>query len=161
MSQSRGKKFEERFKLNWYETVPDSICYRLMDAMSGYTQVSNVGDFICYKRPELFLIDCKSHEGNTIPFSAISQLDKMLEYTGITGVHPGIVWWSIDNDKVIWIPAETLGKLRDEGKKSFNIKYLCDDSYECLELPSKKLRTFMDTNYISLVEYYLGGVEND
>ena len=29
-----------------------------------------------------------------------------------------------------------------------------DPSYECLVLPSKKKRTFMDTDYSALVKYY-------
>lgn len=28
------------------------------------------------------------------------------------------------------------------------------DDYECLELPSKKLRTFMETDYSYLINYY-------
>jgi len=43
-------------------------------------------------------------------------------------------------------------KLREEGKKSFNIKD--KDKYEYLELPSKKLRTYMKTDYSALIEYY-------
>jgi len=43
-------------------------------------------------------------------------------------------------------------QLKAEDKKSFNIKDI--DKYECLELPSKKLRTFMNTDYSALIEYY-------
>ena len=43
-------------------------------------------------------------------------------------------------------------KLKAEDKKSFNIKML--DEYECLDLPSKKLRTFMNTDYSALIDYY-------
>lgn len=45
-------------------------------------------------------------------------------------------------------------KIKDEGKKSFNVKMLGDENYESLELPSKKLRTFMKTDYAALISYY-------
>ena len=149
-----GKKFEERFKLQWQDTVPDSFIYRLNDQMSGYLGSSNVSDFICYKKPDLYLIECKSHGGNTFPFSAFRQYDGLVEYAGIPGVHAGVVLWMYDHDKVIWIPIQTFMELKNEGKKSFNIKLLDSNDYEYVDLPSKKLRTFMNTNYSALVDYY-------
>lgn len=64
-----------------------------------------------------------------------------------------------DHDKVIWIPIQTFMELKNEGKKSFNIKLLESNDYEFLVLPSKKLRTFMDTDYSELINYY--EVRND
>ena len=43
-------------------------------------------------------------------------------------------------------------RLKEENKKSFNIKMIGE--YECLELPSKKLRSFMSTDYSALIDYY-------
>ena len=48
-----------------------------------------------------------------------------------------------DHDKVIWIPIQTFIELKNEGRN----------------LPSKKLRTFMDTDYSELINYY--EVRND
>lgn len=102
----------------------------------------------------MFMIDCKSSEGNTIGFAAIRQYDRMLEYMSIPGVFVGIVWWSVSNDKVIWIPVKTLKQIKDEGKKSYNIKMLDDPNYESYEIPSKKLRTFMQSDYSQLAGGY-------
>lgn len=151
---SRGKKFEERFRQDWVETVPNSICYRLYDTTSGYHSIGNVADFICYSYPNMFMIDCKSSEGNTLGFAAIRQYDRMLEYMNIPGAFVGIVWWSVSNDKVIWIPVKTLKQIKDEGKKSYNIKMLNDPNYESYEIPSKKLRTFMQSDYSQLAGGY-------
>ena len=122
--------------------------------MSGYMGSSNVSDFIGYKKPTLFLIECKAHAGNTFPFSAFRQYEGLLEWKDIPGVQPGVVLWLYDHDIVCWIPIKTFEKLKNEGKKSFNVKMIDDPEYECLVLPSKKRRTFMDTDYSLLVTYY-------
>ena len=77
----RGKQFEEQFKKDWKESMPDSFCYRLHDQVTGYKVTSrNPCDFICYKFPYLYLLEIKSHEGNTFPFSAFRQYDEMIKY---------------------------------------------------------------------------------
>ena len=114
----------------------------------------NVGDFICYKYPLMFIIDCKSIQGNTLPFSDLRQYDQMLEYKNIKGVRVGFVVWFVDHDKVLWIPVQTMEKIQKEGLKSYNIRKMFDnDDYPVLEIPSYKLRTFMKSNYSELINY--------
>lgn len=153
---NKGKDFEARFRKNWLETVRDSFCYRIPDQMSGFKGSSNVGDFICYKHPYMYIFDCKTKKGNTLPFSDIRQYDKMLEYKNILGVHVGIICWFYEKDLVVYIPIRTLEKIKNEDKKSFNIKMLEDENYECFSIPGKKLRTFIDTDYSKLVGYCHG-----
>ena len=122
--------------------------------MSGYMGQRNVGDFICYKYPLMFIIDCKSIQGNTLPFSDLRQYDQMLEYKNIKGVRVGFVVWFVDHDKVLWIPVQTMEKIQKEGLKSYNIRKMFDnDDYPVLEIPSYKLRTFMKSNYSELINY--------
>ena len=122
--------------------------------MSGYMGQRNVGDFICYKYPLMFIIDCKSIQGNTLPFSDLRQYDQMLEYKNIKGVRIGFVVWFVDHDKVLWIPVQTMEKIQKEGLKSYNIRKMFDnDDYPILEIPSYKLRTFMKSNYSELINY--------
>lgn len=151
MPVSLGKGFEEKFRAQWSETVPDSFCYRLSDQMSGFIGSTNISDFICYKKPFLFLIECKERKGNTFPVD-FRQYESLIQYANIEGVKPGVIIWFSEHDCVLWIPIQTFMKLREEGKKSFNIKD--KDKYEYLELPSKKLRTYMKTDYSALIEYY-------
>ena len=150
----RGKSFESRFRGDWQKSIPGSFLFRLNDNTAGYFGISSPCDFIGYCKPDLFLLECKSHEGNTFPFSAFRQYDKMLEYKNIDGLHAGVVLWMINHDKVIWVPIKTFEKIKLEDKKSFNIKMVDDPEYECLVLPSKKLRTFMETDYSKLLDYY-------
>ena len=122
--------------------------------MSGYMGQRNVGDFICYKYPNIFLIDTKSIQGNTLPFSDLRQYDQMLEYKNIKGVRVGFVVWFVDHDKVLWIPVQTMEKIQKEGLKSYNIrKMLGNEEYPVFEIPSYKLRTFMKSNYSELINY--------
>ena len=46
-------------------------------------------------------------------------------------------------------------KIKSEGLKSYNIRKMLDDSnYFALNIPSVKLRTFMNSDYSKLVELY-------
>lgn len=69
----------------------ESDLIRLMDVMSGYKRVKNIADFICYKYPFIFYLDCKSLEGNTFNFSKLTQWDKMVEHMNIPGVNVGAI----------------------------------------------------------------------
>lgn len=152
---SRGKKFEERFKKDWIDSVKESFIYRLNDQMSGYMGSSNICDFICYNYPNIFIIDCKSIQGNTLPFSDLRQYDKMLEYKNIKGLYVGFIVWFVDHDRVLWIPIQTMEKIKGEGLKSFNIRKMVDPAdYFFLEIPSYKMRTFMKSDYNALIKYY-------
>ena len=53
----------------------------------------------------------------------------------------------------MYIDIKTLEKLKEDGKKSYNIKMLEDNYYEAFEIPSKKLRTFMNSDYSSFIKY--------
>jgi len=149
-----GKKFEAHLRENWKNSVPDSFLYRLNDQMSGYQGSSNISDFIGFKAPNLFLIECKAHAGNTFPFSDFRQYEGLVKWKDIAGVRAGVVLWLYDHDIVCWIPITTFEQLKQENKKSFNVKMVSDDNYECLVLPSVKKRTFMDTDYSALIKYY-------
>lgn len=151
MTINRGKQFEEKFKRDWLLTVPNSLCYRLYDVTNGYKSIVNACDFICYKQPFIYLIDCKSTQGNILPFTDIRQFEQMCKYYPIEGVKIGVMWWSIKNDKVVWIPISTLIQLKKDDKKSFNIKMLADNTYYALNIPSYKKRVFLDSDYSYLI----------
>lgn len=81
--------------------MPDSFLLRLPDQVSkfaGYS--SNICDFVGYKYPKLFLIECKSIHGNTLPFTNLTQFDKLVTYKDISGVNPGVVVWWVDHDVI-------------------------------------------------------------
>jgi len=59
--------------------------------MSGYQGSSNISDFIGFKAPNLFLIECKAHAGNTFPFSDFRQYEGLVKWKDIAGVRAGVV----------------------------------------------------------------------
>lgn len=122
--------------------------------MTGFKQTSmNPCDFVCYVSGKLFLMECKEHLGASIPFSAISQYDRLLAYKGITGVYPGVLVWLSEKDKVFWVPIEEMEKMTLAGEKSVGLKALQDKSYNIVEIPSEKKRVFMESDYSCLLDY--------
>ena len=110
------------------KSFPNSFIYRLPDQLSGYLTVSqNPGDFICFTNKRLFLIECKSHDGASIPFTAIPQYERLLNYKNIPDVYPGIVI-----------------------NKSIQLKMFEKNLYNIIEIPSTKKRVFMDSDYTIL-----------
>lgn len=147
MGESLGKKFESKFKNDFLATVPNSTIDRLYDSMSGYVSISNISDFIGYSYPLIMYLECKSHKGNTFPLSNLTQYDKLKEKVGIHGVRAGVILWFTEHDRVLYVPISTITKLKEDGKKSVNIKSIVEDGYKVYEIPSKKKRVFLDSNY--------------
>lgn len=150
MGYNYGKQFESKFRETWNNQFKDSFLIRLQDAQSGYYGASNPCDFIGFVKNKLFLIECKSIHGNTLPFSNIRQYDKLLSNKGKTNVFPGIILWWVDLDKIAWVPIESIEQMKKDNKKSVNIKMLLNNEYGILEIPSVKKRIFMDSDYTVL-----------
>lgn len=150
---NRGKQFEGDVREDWKRTVPDSFIIRLPDQISGYINASaNPCDLIAFKSPYLFLIECKSIHGNTLPFSNIHQYSKLLKYKGITNLFPGILLWWIDLNTICWVPIEELEKMKKDGKKSVHIKMLDESEYKLFKIPAIKKTVRMQADYSTLVD---------
>ena len=154
-----GKKFEARFAQDYKACFPNTLIYRLPDQQSGYAGggSSNPCDFMCYPGPCVLMVECKAHKGASIPFNAIRQYDKMLDFKGKYKTFPGVVVWFYEKDIVIWVSIEEMEKMVLDGEKSIGLRMIDDKkpykkSYNIITLPSKKLRTFMETDYNYLVE---------
>jgi Holliday junction resolvase len=157
MAISRGKQFETKFKEDWIRTVPNSFILRLPDQVSNFAGYSsNICDFIAYNYPNLFLIECKTIHGNTLPFSNLTQFEKLVQYKDIKGVYPGVVVWWIDRDVVAWISIETVIKMKQDENKSINVKMVEEKVYDILTIPSVKKRVFLDSDY-SVIINLIGG----
>lgn len=149
MALNYGKKFESIFKNNWIESFPNGFIYRLNDQMSGYRTVSaNICDYICFNNNLLYLIEVKSHAGNTFPLANLTQYDKLVTKSGIPGVRAGVIIWFYEKDiDIVYVPVSTFKKLKDDGKKSFNIKMIGDQTYPSVVCPGQKKRLYVDTDY--------------
>ena len=156
MANNRGKQFEEQFRKDFLKTFPDGFILRLPDQMSGYKSYSqNPCDFICFTNGKLFLMECKSHKGASLPFDVITQFDKLASYSDIPDVYAGVVIWLYEKDKVLYAPINLIKRLKGEGKKSIGIKAL-NEYEEFIEIPSEKKRVMMSSDYSVLLNLQEG-----
>ena len=147
MNINRGKQFEAKFREDFLK-ISDVSIDRLYDQVSGMYGVRNICDFIVYHYPNMFYIELKSHLGNTFPLSNLKQYEKLVTKVGINGVRVGAIIWFIDHDKVYYVPISTITQMKQDGKKSINVKDI--DTYRIIEIPSIKKRVFLDSDYTVL-----------
>lgn len=160
MPENKGKSFEKRFSEDWKRSFPDSFLLRLNDQLSGYLTVSsNPCDFICMPYSELFLIECKSHKGSSISFDVIPQYERMLEYRHMPNIRPGVIVWFYEKDRVVWVPLSSMIAMHKDGEKSIKLSKLDSGCYDFIEIPSKKLRTFMQSDYTVLTNTDVAYIE--
>ena len=159
-SKNLGKPFENRFAKDWKRCFPNTLIYRLPDQQSGYAGggSSNPCDFFCFTGNELLMVECKAHKGASIPFTAIPQYDRMLDYKGLEKTYPGVVIWFYEKDIVRWVSIEEMEKMVNDGEKSIGLRMIDDKkpykkSYNIITIPSVKIRTFLESDYKYLIEH--------
>ena len=153
MSVNRGKDFENVIR-QAFEKVPDVSIDRLHDQTNGFRGSQNICDFIVYKEPYEYYIECKSVHGNTLPFRNITdtQWNGLLEKSKIEGVFAGIMCWWVDKDVTKFIPIQLLQMLKNLGDKSirfnslFNGIEMMNNYVPVIEIKGKKKRVFFDYN---------------
>lgn len=154
MSQNRGKKFEEVIR-RAFEKVPNVSIDRLHDQTNGFVGSQNICDFIVYREPYEYYIECKSVHGASLPFSNITetQWNGLLEKSKIEGVFAGIICWWIDKDVTKFIPIRDLVIAKKCGYKSIRydtecyIEHPMDElGYKAfsIEIKGKKKRVYFD-----------------
>ena len=147
---NRGKQFENVIRDSFLK-IPNVSVDRLHDQMTGFKVTSaNVCDFIVYKKPYEYYIECKSVHGASLPFSNITdnQWNGLLEKSKIDGVFAGVICWWIDKDVTKFIPIQILEYMRDRNKlKSVNYKtpQCCPPCYgDVVTIVGKKKRVLFD-----------------
>lgn len=155
MAVNRGKQFEGKVKED-LERLPDISLERLPDQMSGYRGSKNVCDYLMYRYPHFYYLECKTTNENTFPLAALSQYDELLARKGRRGVRSGVILWFVKHDKVVYVPIATFQRIKEAGLKSVNIKMLSSDEYKIIVIPSVKKRVFMDSDYSILSQLQEG-----
>lgn len=160
---NKGKKFEDIVKQSFLKTLGVSID-RLRDVsysrVRGRTthlkNVDNPSDFIVYKKPHEVYVECKSHKGNTLPFTCIrdEQIEGMMRKIQIPGVKAGILLWFIDHDLTVWIPIQEVVDWQIRGAKSINIKDL--DYLKHIVVTGKKKRVYYEYDMNKFLEELYG-----
>jgi hypothetical protein len=158
MAENRGKKFEDVIRQS-FEKVPGVSIDRLHDQTNGFKGSQNICDFIVYKEPYEYYIECKSVHGNTLPLSNITetQWNGLLEKSKIEGVFAGVICWWIDKDVTAFIPIWYLDYIKRNHPevKSINVNSKLKESEELekyfdfknphfIQIEGKKKRVFFD-----------------
>ena len=153
MGNNIGSNWEHKFKEDFIKTMSNSLIIRLYNNMSGFINVSNYCDFICYDGNRMYMIDCKSHKGASFPFiSAFSQYDSLVSLKNIPNLITGVALWLYEKDIVCFIPTYTFEKAKNNGLKSINPKTIDRNNYYIVDVPSVKLRTYMNSDWSILKE---------
>jgi len=165
LANNRGKEFENQIKTQ-LSIIPDVSLDRVRDSTVGYLGNVNICDFICYKYPYEFYIECKAIHGNTLNFKGHireKQWEGLLEKSKIKGVFAGILCWFIKAEKTVYIPIEFLENEKQAGKKSINQKYIdtfiqmgedLSDTDKIIELKGKKKRIFYKYDFNEFFERF-------
>ena len=142
MSVNRGKDFENVIK-SAFEKVDGVSIDRLHDQTTGFKGSKNICDFIVYKEPYEYYIECKSVHGNTFPFSNITdtQYSGLLEKSKIQGVFAGIIVWWTDKDITKYIPIECIKWNKENDYKSLRYNH---NGTKFIEIKGKKKRVFFE-----------------
>ena len=143
MPINRGKIWEKCFQESWEKTFPSSFILRLPDQQSGYIGTSrNISDFIAFKSPYLYLIECKSIKGNTLPLSNLKQYERLMGYIHLPYVKIGFIVWWCDKGVTAWISLDSITQLKLENKKSVHVDYVKDKLYNIVEIPNVIKRVY-------------------
>lgn len=146
MSINRGKDFEKIVK-NGFLKVKGVSIDRFQDQAFGYLGAINICDFLVYKYPYLYYLECKTLNINTFNFNMMitrGQWEGLTEKSKIEGVVAGFLIWFIAHDITIFISIQELTGLKNLNKKSLNIKDIIDNKVEHIKLKGTKKRIFFD-----------------
>lgn len=162
MAVNRGKQFEYAVR-ECFERLPDVSIDRLYDQTNGFAGSTNICDFIVYRKPFEYYIECKSVHGNTLSIYGLDpkkkygnitnkQWEGMLEKSQIKGVIAGVICWWVDKDITKFIPMRDLVIARRCGYKSIRYDTVSyarkpdDIAYKAysFELQGRKKRVFFD-----------------
>ena len=161
MPQNRGKKFENVIRDAFLKTAGVSID-RIHDQTNGYKNSSNICDFIVYKWPYQYYIECKAIHGNTFSIHSNNpanryglvtnnQWEGLLKKSYIPGVKAGLLIWYIDHDLTFFVPIQFAQAERDCGKKSLKVYNL--DKQICKVIMGNKKRVFFDYDMESFFNF--------
>ena len=151
MAVNRGKQWEAKLKED-FSKMSGAYIYRVPDQLGGLKGQTGICDFIAYKFPKIFFIEAKTILGNTFPLTNFTQFDKLMSIPNNQGVHRGVMLWFQDHQRVLYVPLLTIAKMKQDGKKSVNIRTIDQDGYDYLNIPSVQKRVFLDSDYSAMME---------
>ena len=143
MSSNIGKEFEVRVK-DAFLNVPGVSVDRLHDQTNGFAGSWNPCDFIVYKYPYEYYIECKTVNGISLPVRNVTknQREGLLQKAGVPGVFAGIVCWWRPVNVTKFIPIWNFELARLHGNKHYRYDWTNDNGV--VEIHGRKKRVFFE-----------------
>lgn len=156
MNDGLGKKAEHKIK-DWLNRSEDGYLFeRLPDQLSGFYGSKNICDFICYKKPYIYLIESKATWKDNFPFTMITeyQYESLLNRSKIDGVYGLVIVLFATHKRAFILKIQDIDALIQKGQKSLNIKKI--DKWD---IPYKEIKTVPSRkellDYTGEIETYL------
>ena len=161
MAENLGKKFEQKVR-EGFEQLDGVSIDRVHDQTTRYKGSTNICDFVVYRCPALYYIECKSVHGNTLSIHSVPKPDKkgvlhgfygnitdaqwegLLKKSEIPGVVAGVMCWWVDAGLTRFLPIQLLKHLRDDGFKSVRCDLIMYKGWYPYDIKGVKKRKFYD-----------------
>lgn len=152
MAVNRGKSFEGVVE-DCLMRVDETSVVRLYDPQGGYSSVANICDYIAYRYPTQYVLECKAVHKNLLSihsnnpkkkYGLISnkQWEGMLEVKNCSRSSVvGVICWWIDHDVTRFIPIRVLDEYYKNGMKS--VRFDIEDD-RIVDISGIKKRVFFD-----------------
>ena len=172
-TKNRGKKFEKAIE-DSFRLEPDVSIDRIPDQTTKFKHSTNICDYMVYRYPHMYYIECKSVHGNTLSIHSVPKLGKdgklhgfygnisdaqwegLLEKSKIPGVKAGVICWWIDKDITLFLPIQQLVAMSGWAKSVrydiLDIEPWKTDSYGIVELKGRKKRTYFEYDMALLLD---------
>ena len=125
-----GKKAEGKVK-QWLDMPEQGFCFdRIPDQLSGHIGSSNISDFILFKYPFFYYIECKSTWEDRWDFNTLkversngtTQYSELLKKSSIEHVTCYVIVLYATYKEAFIFNIKDIDALDKQGKKSLNIK---------------------------------------
>lgn len=166
MAVSRGKQFEKVVE-KYIKKIPGVLCERLHDVTSGYVNLNTPADYIVYKNPNFYFVECKTIHGASLPLVNLVQYDRIISrIMGVNGAHGYFIVWFVDHAFTVVLSVDFITRykafdnafrpyINGEYGKSLNYRVLQNIALNCKDSgvyipPQTYPRIFGEYNFSTL-----------
>ena len=135
---NKGKEFEKLFKTQLEE---EGIFIQRIPDIMDFRSINNIADFYAYSFPYMYLFECKTTAGKSLPFANISetQWNGLLEASNYNGMICGFPVWYYDCDVTKFFTIKEFVNMKANGHKSVRF-----DSDVGIEIKGTKRKVYFD-----------------
>jgi Holliday junction resolvase len=136
-----AKGFENKVKENL--TSENTLVYRIPDQVTHFKGSTNIADFMIFKTPNLYYLECKSTHEKTFYLKSDHfkrQVEGLCEKSKIQGIYSGILIWYVNFGKVGYVEADYMRELIND--KAIGIQFNEFGSGYLKDIPVVVKRTY-------------------